>query len=124
VRTGGGRTIIGQPQTNNTMNTSKEQYISSIRSNTAYPVYRGFIDTIALLGYLLAGVDGLGALIMGFSSMKASFIYGVGILVVGAIFAALVFLLARFFKEAALILADIGDSTAEANSRTLVPQAT
>lgn len=44
--------------------------------------------------------------------------YGVGVLVIGAILSALTFLLAKFFKEAAQILADIGDATAEANSRT------
>jgi hypothetical protein len=49
--------------------------------------------------------------------MSQSFMGGLAILVAGAINAALIFLLARFFKEAALILADIGDSTADANSR-------
>ena len=38
------------------MNTSKQQYIDNIRSNTAYPTYRGIIGIIAIFGYLLAGL--------------------------------------------------------------------
>jgi hypothetical protein len=94
---------------------SKQQYIESVRSNSAYPTYRGFIGTIALLGYLLAGFSGLSALISGLMSMRSSFMLGVAILVMGGISAAMLFLLARFFNEAALILVDIGDSVAEAN---------
>jgi hypothetical protein len=100
------------------MNTSKIQYLESIRSNTAYPVYRGFIGTIALIGYLLAGAYVLLALIAGLGMMANSFMSGLGILLLGGVGAALVFFLAKFFKEAAQILVDIGDSIAEANSRT------
>lgn len=98
---------------------SKEQYLALIRSNSAYPVYRGFIGTIALLGYVLAGFAALGALTGGLASMSQSFMLGLAILVGGAIYAALLFLLTRFFKEAALILVDIGDSVADANSRAI-----
>ncbi len=104
------------------MNSSKEQYLESIRSNTSYPTYRAVIGTIAIVGYLLAGFEGLAALIAGFGSMRYSFFQGVGILIMGLIVAALTFLLARFWKEAALILADLGDSTVEANSRISAEQ--
>jgi hypothetical protein len=50
--------------------------------------------------------------------MGDSFMAGVGIIIGGAIFSGLIFLGARFWKEAALILADIGDSITDANSRT------
>ena len=100
------------------MNQEKQQYLNTIRSNTAYPTYRGIIGIIAILGYLLAGLSALSAVISGFAAMGDSFMAGVGIIIGGAIFSGLIFLGARFWKEAALILADIGDSITDANSRT------
>ena len=97
--------------------TPKLHYLASVRANSVYPVYRGFIGTIALLGYLLAALVGLGALIGGLTSMSQSFMLGLTFILGGALYAALLFLMARFFKEAALILADIGDCVADANSR-------
>ena len=99
------------------MTATKQQYITAIRSNTAYPTYRGIIGIIALLGYILAGLSALGALISGLRAMGDSFIGGFGILIGGLVTAALIFLGARFWKEAAMILADIGDSITETNSR-------
>ena len=99
------------------MNIPKEQYLESIRSNTAYPTYRGIIGIITILGYLLAGLEALVTLFTGFGAMGDSFLSGLGIIVAGLIFAALIFLGARFWKEAALILADIGDSITDTNSK-------
>ena len=99
------------------MENSKHQYLESIRSSTAYPVYRNFIGILAILGYVVAGVDALAALFMGFGAMRYAFFQGVGIIIVGALGAVLTYFLVKFFKEAALILADLGDSTLEANSR-------
>jgi hypothetical protein len=96
---------------------SKKQYLEAIRSDSAYPTYRGFIGIIALLGYILAGIVALGAVGTGLFSMNKSAGTGIAIMVGGLIYAAILFLMARFFKEAALILADIGDSTVDANSR-------
>ncbi len=56
----------------NTYFTAKQQYIDSIRSKTAYPVYRDSISAITLFGRLL-------------------------------------------WEEGVLIVADIGDATAETN---------
>ena len=50
--------------------------------------------------------------------MRYSFFQGVGYIIVGGLLAVLAYFLVKFFKEAALILADIGDSTLEANSRS------
>jgi uncharacterized protein (TIGR03437 family) len=97
--------------------TPKQQYLEFIRANSSYPTYRGFIGTIALLGYVLAALDGLAALIAGLGFMSRSLLGGLAILVGGGIFAALTFLLARFFREIALIVADFGDATIETNSR-------
>jgi hypothetical protein len=100
------------------MNNQKREYLNTIRSNTAYPTYRGIIGIIAVLGYLLAAFNALGALVGGVSVIGDSFLMGVGIISAGAVISALIFLGARFAKEAALILADIGDSITDANSRT------
>jgi hypothetical protein len=97
---------------------SKQQYLDSIRSHSAYPTYRGFIGVIALLGFILAGLIALGALGAGLFSMKQSPAGGIGIIIGGLLYAAFIYVMARFFKEASLILADIGDSTVEANSRS------
>ena len=99
------------------MNTPKQQYLELVRANSAYPTYRGFIGTIALMGFLLSAPIALGALIAGLGYMSNSFPAGLAILAAGLLYAALIFLLARFFGEASLILADIGDTTVEAHSR-------
>lgn len=101
------------------MNPQKQKYLDTIRTDTAYPTYRGIIGIITLLGYLLAGLYALGSLIGGFSAMGNSFFMGLGILIGGGIISALIFLGARFWREAALILADIGDSITDTNSRKL-----
>jgi len=99
------------------MNGSKQQYLQSIRTDSAYPVYRSVIGLIALLGYLFAGVLALGALIGGLTTMGTSFLMGLVALLTGGIFAAIVFLLAKMSKEAALMIVDLADSTVDANSR-------
>lgn len=96
----------------------KQQYLDSIRHNSAYPTYRGVIGLISLIFYGLATVCALGALIGGLSAMSRSPFAGLGVFIVGALLAALYYLMGRLFKEAALILVDIGDSTLDANSRS------
>jgi hypothetical protein len=51
------------------MNNNKQQYLDRLRANTAYPTYRGVIGLITVLGYALAGLQGLAALITGFGMM-------------------------------------------------------
>ncbi len=104
------------------MDNSKQRYLDLIRANSAYPTYRGFIGLIATIGYLLAAVIAFGAVIGGFVSMSQSFMLGLAIFVAGGVYAALIFLLARFFREASLILVDIGDSVADAISRSQTGQ--
>jgi hypothetical protein len=99
------------------MSLSKQQYLETIRASSAYPVYRGIINTIALLFYAVAALFALGAVIGGLGAMTHSFVTGLGALILGLILAALYYFLGRFFKEAALIVADIGDSIVDANAR-------
>jgi hypothetical protein len=70
-----------------------------------------------MIFYGLAAVCALGAIIGGLGTMTKSFITGLGALAVGMLLAALYYLMGKLFKEAALILVDIGDSTLDANSR-------
>jgi len=99
------------------MSLPKQQYLDSVRSNTSYPVFRGIIGTITLIWYIVAAIEAVGALFSGFAQMRYSFLTGVGYIIVGAIAAVLTYAVARFLKEAALILADIADSTVETNAR-------
>ncbi len=99
------------------MNQQKQQYLELIRANSAYPVYRGFIGTIAMVGYALAALVGLAALVAGLTMASRELITGLLVLVAGGLTAYLYYLLARFFREAALILADLADSTVDSNSR-------
>lgn len=99
------------------MNAQKQRYIEQIRTNTAYPAYRSIIGLITLLGYLMAALIGFGALVGGLMMMADSFLAGFFILGTGLVYSAIIFVLAKFSKEASLIIADIGDSVTDANSR-------
>jgi len=70
-----------------------------------------------MIFYGLAALCALGAVIGGLGTMTRSFIAGLGALILGGLLAALYYLIGKLFKEAALILVDIGDSTLDANSR-------
>lgn len=97
---------------------AKQQYLDSIRHNSAYPTYRGVIGLIAFVFYAIAGLSALSALIGGLGIMTTSFMGGLATLVAGGLFAALFFLLGGLYKEAALVLVDMGDSIIDANSQS------
>lgn len=110
----------------NSLDTTKQQYLERIRRETAYPMYRNIIGIIAILGFVMAGLVGLGSLILslgiiiaGFSNQNilAGLLFGLICLVQGLVWAAIIFFLARFWKEASLILVDIGDSITDANAK-------
>jgi hypothetical protein len=98
------------------MNASKQHYLQIVRGNTAYPVYRGFVETVALLWFLLAGVIALFAVIGGMVVLRTTTLGAVAIIIVGGTVAAILFMLARLSKEASLMLADLADSTVDANA--------
>jgi len=104
------------------MDSVKQQYITGIRSNTAYPTYRGIIGLITIVGYVFVGFYGLATLIGAITTMGNSFMAGLGVLIMGAIMTCLAFLFVRFFKEGALIIADIGDSVTDTNAKAQAPQ--
>jgi hypothetical protein len=98
------------------MASDKSQYLNRIRSDSNYPTYRNIIGLIAFLGYLFAALNGIGVIIAGVIRMQDYFLHGLVILLGGLIVSAFIFFGARFWREAALILADIGDSVIDANS--------
>ena len=102
------------------MNASRQQYLQSIRADS-YPRLPGRDRNYRAPRVPFAGAVALGALVGGLGAMSNSFMTGLIALITGGIFAAIVFLLAKLSKEAALMLVDIADSTVEANSRLLRP---
>lgn len=95
----------------------KRQYLADVRRETAYPVFRGTINLIATLFYCLAAVIALAAVVGFLTSLAHSAGVGFMALIIGGISAAIIYYGATFWKEAALMLADIGDSITEVNSR-------
>ncbi len=99
------------------MNVTKQTYLSALRANTAYPTYRGVIGVITIILMVQAGLVGLGSLVFGLTMMsQQGFAAGFFALLIGLAVAALAFFMAKFWNEAALILADIGDSVIETNA--------
>ena len=107
------------------MDIGKQAHVNAIRANTAYPTYRGIIGIITTILMIIAGLQGLGAIIGGITLMSQYGFAGFIVLLIGAAFAALTFFLAKFWKEAAQIIADIGDSAMDANANiySLAPPA-
>ena len=103
------------------MSTPKQEYLNRIRRNTAYPTYRGAIRIMVALGYLLAVVLILAALVGGIEPSPLGQLFDGPVLarvrLGGLLWGIFVFLGTRFFREAAFILVDIGDSIIDANSR-------
>ena len=92
-----------------TMSQDKRDYLSRIRSETAYPAFRGVVSMVAVLGYLLASLIAVAALISGFLTLGMGFLLFIPAL--------LVYYQSKFLKEGAIILADLSDSMTDANSR-------
>jgi hypothetical protein len=95
----------------------KHQYMAYIRSNTAWPFYRGTINTIATLGYCWAALVGVAGLVTGLGAMNGSPGVGLLALIAAGLVAAIIYYGVSFWKEAALMIADIGDSITDANFR-------
>ena len=100
------------------MEKGKRLYIDHIRINTAYPNYRRFVGIVAILGYVLAGLLVLIALLGLFEDVSVGRYREGFAFFVGSVMAAVIIVFAsRLLKEAALIFADIADSITDANSK-------
>lgn len=87
------------------MNPQKQSHVNRIRINSAYSTFRGVVHVCSVLLYLIAAVVAL----ISFSFFARAWFIGLpGFLVAGFIA-----LLAKAGQEAALMLADLADSTLE-----------
>ena len=101
------------------METTKQQYIDQIRTNTAYPNYRRFVGIVAILGYVLAGLLVLITLLAFIEAVSVGeYREGFTFLVGSLIAAIIIIFMSRLLKEAALIFSDIADSITDTNSKT------
>lgn len=105
------------------MEAAKQQYLATVRTNTAYPTYRAMIGLIAALGYALAVVAALGGVISGCAAAERAGIGGVAVTILGGLLMAAVFIvLARLWREASLVLVDMGDAILEQGARDALPR--
>ncbi len=102
------------------MNAVKKARVDAVRAETAYPAYRAAIGIITVIMMILAGLQALGSIILGFAAGNAANnpLAGFFVVLIGIAFAVLTFFLARIWHEGAQILVDIGDSTLDANAKT------
>jgi len=99
------------------MNSVKKIRVDAIRANTAYPAYRSIIGIITIILMVIAGLQAIGAVIIGgaIGTMASNSFAGIVAIVIGLAFAVLAFFFAKIWNEAAQILVDIGDSILDAN---------
>jgi hypothetical protein len=95
----------------------KQAYIASIRSDSAYPTFRSFVNILAILGYLGAALTALAGLGIGAVVLANGELIGIAVIVGGLFYAAIAFFLTRFWKEAASMVADIADTVTDFCSR-------
>lgn len=81
------------------------QFVEGLRERSIYPTFRSVIHIGYVLGLVLAGLFALIGLVGGYMNGSVGTAFGL-------VFAALVMaVIARFMKEASLMLADMSDAT-------------
>jgi len=78
-------------------------FIDRLRAHSQYPTFRQVVGLFSVIGYVLAAIVGIGAVVSGFSGSLAAAVGGI-------VFACLIVIFARFAKEASLMLADLSDA--------------
>ncbi len=84
---------------------AQRPYIEELREQSNYPTFRSFVGFCTGFGYLIAGLVAVAALLS--LPTNNSSAGGIGIAL-----AILIFILTKFGKEAALMLADLSDAAA------------
>ncbi len=97
------------------VNPQKKQYLDRIRSDSAYPAFRGVVNIIALLLYVVGALFIIGAVLVGFGVLgdgmnPVAFISG---MVLGLFY----FVIGKVLREVSLMIADVADSITDLNSR-------
>lgn len=97
--------VVRRPVASSKLEQSPNQFIDDLRENSIYPTFRSVINLGYVLGLVLAVLLTLGGLVGGYKAGSVSTAFG-------AVFAAIVIaVIARFMKEASLMLADMSDAT-------------
>ena len=100
------------------MNTIKQQYLQRIRYQSNYPTFKSVVGIVALLFYILAGVcAGAGFIGMKYGVTLGADEIGIMAFVLGLVLCLILAAIGIIVKGASLILADIGDSITDLNSR-------
>lgn len=101
-----GDTAPGRPRRGPGKATRAEgNFIDELRADSAYPAFRTVVSVATVLGYLVAACMALGAVIAAWPMEKP------GLLAVGLLMAAVIFVITRVFKEMWFMLADMSDAT-------------
>ena len=79
-------------------------FIDRLRTEGHYPAFRTVVGVFAIIGYVVAGLTLLGAVITGWRGG------GVGVFLGGVVFACVIGVFAKVAKEASLMLADLSDA--------------
>ena len=80
-------------------------FVEDLRERSIYPTFRSVINSAYVVGLVFAGLLALGGLIGGYNTGSVGTAFG---LVFAALF---VIAIARFMREASLMLADLSDAT-------------
>jgi len=102
------------------MNPLREQYLDRIRSESAYPAFRGVVNIIARLFYAFGGLIIVAAIIQALIVLlKGGGMGPVGIPVTlfAVVFGLFYIVLGKVIREVSLMLADVADSITDLNSR-------
>ena len=92
----------------------KQQYLAQIRASSAYEPYRGGVGVVAALGYLLAIIPVIGGFIGCVIMMSARQpALGVIALIASGVVAVIMLIGIQFWRQAAMMLADIADLIAD-----------
>ena len=96
---------VRRPVANSKLEHSPNQFIEELREASIYPTFRSVISLGYVLGLVLAVLLALGGIVGGYKAGSFGTAFG-------AVFAAIVIaVIARFMKEASLMLADMSDAT-------------
>ena len=92
-------------------------FLAGMRRNSAYPTYRGFVWLATGIGYLMAVVVALFAVVAGTGGGKIKII----MIVEGCFVAILVCVIVTIAREVSLMVADIADAAISLASRQADP---
>ena len=80
-------------------------FIDRLRTESHYPAFRTVVGVFAILGYVVAGLTLLGAVIAGWRGGG-----GAAAIIGGLVFACVICIFSKVAKEASLMLADLSDA--------------